>query len=538
MDRSRAARTVFVIKKFLDNALKSKLEEIKTYGYMNQLQVNQPTRTDILKLQGALHGEAAKGGRSFELMKSMSLAAEAMKIYHALELVQSQGISSLYEYLTQMEKEALTTKTKATQNLVRDINFRSAFIKTKELNDRNVTHPKLEVLSSFVEREVAKNPLIKIIIFSQYRDTVNTIAEKLKQIPGIKPEIFVGQAKKKDIGLSQKQQLELLEKFKNNDFNVLVSSSVGEEGLDIPAVEHVIFYEPVPSAIRHIQRRGRTGRLDKGNVLVLCAKGTIDEGYRWAAHHKEKRMYNILKDFKSKFAMTHNAQQPKTLMNYTREMQAENADLKIFVDHREKSNPVIKELIDAGMDVRLERLNAGDYLASSRVGIEYKKTEDFVQSILDGRLLEQVKLLKSNYERPLFIIEGENDIFSVRNIHPNAIRGMLTTIAVSYGIPVLTTKNHQDTAALLQIIARREQEENGSNFTPHGSNKPKTLKEQQEYIISALPGIGLTLAKPMLQQFKSIKNVFNASEEQLKLIDKIGEKKAKEIKTIIESDYN
>ncbi len=517
------------IKKFLDDSLKSKLQEIKTYGFLSQSQTYQPSKIEILKLQGALHGYAARGEKSFEILKSMSLAAEAMKIFHALELIQSQGISSLYEYMTQLEKQALTSKTKAVQNLVRDLNFRAALIKTKSLKNQNIVHPKLEILKSVVEKQLSKNVNQKIIIFSQYRDTVNVISEHLKQIPNVKPEIFVGQAKRKGKNLSQKQQLELLNKFKNNSFNVLISSSVGEEGLDIPAVDKVIFYEPVPSAIRHIQRRGRTGRLEKGSVTVLCAKATIDEGYRWSAHHKEKRMLRILKDFKNKFKATKHTPKLQQFVKQT--------NLKIYCDHREKGNPIIKELIDQGINVTLEKLNIADYVVSSRVGIEYKKVDDFVNSILDSRLLEQIKQLKNTYERPLFIIEGEQDLYSARNIHPNAIRGMLSTIAVSYGIPVLRTKNHKDTAALLQVIAKREQEENDSNFTPHGSNKPKTLKEQQEYIVSALPGVGAGLAQPLLQKFKTVKNIVNADEEQLKQIDKLGDKKAKEIKKIVDSEY-
>ena len=147
------------------------------------------------------------------------------------------------------------------------------------------------------------------------------------------------------------------------------------------------------------------------------------------------------------------------------------------------------------------------------------------------------KQLKNNYERPLLIIEGEQDLYSVRNIHPNAIRGILSAITVSYGIPIIRTKNYKDTASMLQVIAKREQEETNSNFTPHGSNKPKTLKEQQEYLISAFPGVGASLSQPLLLNFGSIKNFMNASTEDLMKIEKIGEKKACDIKKLIDSEY-
>ena len=92
-----------------------------------------------------------------------------------------------------------------------------------------------------------------------------------------------------------------VEEFKIGKINILGATSIAEEGLDIPEVDSVIFYEPIPSAIRHIQRRGRTGRQEKGKVIILVTKDTRDEGYRWSAHHKEKRMHRILKDLKKRF---------------------------------------------------------------------------------------------------------------------------------------------------------------------------------------------------------------------------------------------
>jgi len=183
------------------------------------------------------------------------------------------------------------------------------------------------------------------------------------------------------------------------------------------------------------------------------------------------------------------------------------------------------------------KLEAADYLISKRVGVEVKTVEDFVQSIIDGRLLQQIKDIKQNFERPLVVVEGEEDIYSVRNVHPNAVRGMLATIAVSYGIPLLYTKNQKETAALFDTIAKRENNEDSSEFNPHGSRKPLTLKEQQEYIISSLPGIGPTLAKPLLNKFGTVKKIINAKPEKLEKVEKIGKQKAKQIKDVVEGVY-
>jgi Fanconi anemia group M protein len=342
--------------------------------------------------------------------------------------------------------------------------------------------------------------------------------------------LFVGQQKKEESGLSQKEQKQMLDDFREGNFNVLVATSVGEEVLYIPKVDLVIFYEPIPSAIRHIQRRGRTGRQEKGRVIILVTKDTRDEAYRWSAHHKEKKMYSNLSKLSS---IVPEAKKDLSLERYSPAEQK----LKIFVDHREKGSGILKELVDMEMDIRLESLEAADYIVSERVGVELKTSEDFVNSIIDGRLLQQIKELKRNFERPVVIIEGEQDIYSVRNVHPNAIRGMLATIAVSYGIPILFTKNSKESAALLKIIAKREQEADSNDFSLHASKKPLTLKEQQEYIVSALPNIGPNLAKELLKKFKTVRKIVNAKEEQLKKVEKIGDKKAKNIKDVVDSEY-
>ena len=178
----------------------------------------------------------------------------------------------------------------------------------------------------------------------------------------------------------------------------------------------------------------------------------------------------------------------------------------------------------------------GDYLLSDSVVVEYKNVSDFVDSIIDGRLLNQLRNM-CNYPKPLFIIEGTEDIFSQRNIHPNAIRGMLSTITVSYRIPLLFTKNAKETANLMFIIARREQDPDKKDFQMH-SSKPMNLKEQQEYFISSLPGIGGGLAPFLLKHFKNPLNILNASKKDLEKVEQIGKKKAEKIKELLGSEYD
>lgn len=508
------------IKYYLDSCFRSKLAEMKHLGYLNSTQI---AKKDLLLLQGQLQARIAHGEKEPNIWKAVSLAAEALKIYHASELLETQSPESLLNYLEKLKEEAANTKVKAVQNLVQDVAFRSALLRARKLVELGIEHPKLIELKNVIN----KNKGLKILVFNNFRDNASKLVSEINKL-GVKAELFVGQQKRNGSGMSQKEQKEIIDKFRQNEFDALVCTSIGEEGLDIPKVDLVIFYEPIPSAIRHIQRRGRTGRSEKGRVIVLVTKGTRDEFYRWSAYHKEKRMHRILKDLKKKLQLT--ARKDTSLEKYAA------SGIKICADHREKGTGIIKELVDFGVNVDLKTLDTADYILSPRVGVEYKTQRDFVDSIIDGRLLSQLKTLVQCFERPVVVVEGDEDIFSQRNVHANAIRGMIATIAVSYGIPLIFTKNARETAALLAVIAKREQEDVQKDIQLH-TKKPLTLKEVQEYVISSLPSVGTSLARDLLKSFGSVRNVVNASENHLKKVDGVGDKIAKNIKDAVDSEY-
>ena len=520
------------VQKTLRECFTSKLKEISQFGHLNSNRISNMSKTELLKLQGALHGEIAKGNKDFEILKSISLAAEATKVDHALELLESQGVEQAHAYMEKLQQQAVTSSVRAVKNLVEDTNFKTALVKARALVEKNVEHPKMEALKNIIHEELAKQH-DRLIVFTNYRSTAVKI-KKMLDAENVASDIFVGQAKKNGVGLSQKQQKEMLDQFSRSAFTVLIATSVAEEGIDIPSVDSVIFYEPIPSAIRHIQRRGRTGRLEKGSVTMLVAKGTRDEAYRWSAIHKEKRMQRNIDELKNIFTQLEIGR--KQDREEKKEEHLMDTEVFVMVDDREKSSKIVKDLIEKNVKVRLRRLEAGDYVLSARCAIEFKTVPDFVDSIVDGRLLSQLIALKKIYDRPLLIVEGEEDLYSQRNIHPNAIRGMLSTITVTLGIPVLYTKNPKDTAAMLAVTARREQQEGMKNATLH-AKKPFSTKEQQEYVIASLPGVGPKLSKPLLERFGSIKNIMNASIADLQTIEKIGEKKAREIQRVLGEGY-
>jgi Fanconi anemia group M protein len=200
-----------------------------------------------------------------------------LHLLHMTELLETQGIYPLRHYLDKLhEKES-----KSAKMLLRE----EGMAKVKMLCQKDEDHPKMPVLIETVKKLAGK----KMIVFVQYRSQIARIETVLKE-SGISAKQFVG---KKD-GVTKKIQEETIADFREGKFDVLVASSIGEEGLDIPAVDAVIFYEPVPSEIRAIQRRGRAARLKEGHVIVLMTKGTRDEYYYYAANNREKRMKRIL----------------------------------------------------------------------------------------------------------------------------------------------------------------------------------------------------------------------------------------------------
>jgi len=200
-----------------------------------------------------------------------------LHLLHMTELLETQGVYPMRDYLKKLEgKESKSAKLLLREPKLADVRRRC---------EKDEDHPKMKVLLDTVKKMTGK----KLIVFVQYRSQIARIVDVLKG-NDISAKQFVG---KKD-GVTKKIQEETIADFRIGKFDVMVASSIGEEGLDIPAVDAVIFYEPVPSEIRSIQRRGRAARLKEGEVIVLMTMGTRDEYYHYAASNREKKMKKIL----------------------------------------------------------------------------------------------------------------------------------------------------------------------------------------------------------------------------------------------------
>jgi Fanconi anemia group M protein len=520
------------LKELMDKVLNDRLTKLREFGLISNLQ-KRLSKREMLDLQGRLQTQL----RSFpdqKIYQGLSLLAEIFKVSHAIEISETQGASALSKYFERLENEARSKSgSKAAKRLMEDLSMRQAI---HHLGGCDGNNPKLNAVKELVEKQILDAP--------QSRVTAELVANSLKEVPGIKPIRFVGQASKyKDTGLTQKQQVEIIRKFKDGEYNTLVATSVAEEGLDIPATDLVVFFEPIPSEIRSIQRKGRTGRKHAGRVVILMAKGSKDEAYHWSSNRREKQMILTMKnldvDLGSQNEEPESEGQTK-LMDFSA-AQASNSEVpevKVYVDRREIRSHVVHSLEKLGVEVILRTLDVGDYVVSDRVGIERKTAEDFLSTFLDGRdLFSQISDLARAYSRPLLIIEGEG-IYSKRQIHPNAIRGALSTVAIDFGVPVLFTRDEEDTAALISVIAKKEQAgDSKKEINLHGNKTASTLPEQQEYLVSAISEIGPVVAKNLLQHFGSVERIMKASREELMEVELVGPKTADRIREVVSAEY-
>ncbi|MDV4343978.1 DEAD/DEAH box helicase family protein [Methanoculleus sp. YWC-01] len=463
-----------------------------------------------------------------------SLHAECMKLRHAISLVETQGSEALKLYLARLGAEgASSAGSKASKRLVAD----PAYISLVEAASgwTEELHPKASIVRELVRAQLAAHPESRIIVFATYRDTVQTLVDTLTAA-GIACERFVGQASRDaERGLSQKEQIASLARFREGEFRCLVATSVGEEGLDVPSTDMVIFYEAVPSEIRSIQRKGRTGRSGSGTIVVLVTKGTSDETFRYVSQNRERAMVTGIRSMSTTPAPPPALAVPSAT-GQTDFLAFAPAGPAITVDDRETSSRVAGRLHELGASITLERLEFGDYAIGDRILVERKTVQDFMNTLVERDLFGQIRAMADAVPRPVLIIEGEDDLYAVRNIHPNAIRGTLAAITVDMGVALIRTRDADDTAETLYVLAQREGSERGERKV-HPKKSYHSVREEQEYALAAFPNVGLKSARLLLEHFGSLKAIVDAEPEELASVHGIGEKTARAIWDLARRPY-
>lgn len=535
------------IKSHLDKVISKKTQELNNLGVLKGSK--QLSKREILELQSELRKIIGNNEAEEVTWKAISLAAALMKLLYGQELFDSQDFKAAFTYYHNFFREGGDTS-KAAQELTMDIDFRDAYDQLRKLHEKNELHPKLHALKKIIAQEFETNPDNKIILFNQYRDTALHICEEIKS-NSCKPVVFFGQNKKGNIGMSQKEQKRILDEFRSGIHNVLISTSVGEEGLDIPKVDTVIFYEPVPSAIRSIQRIGRTGRFNKGKAYVLQTKGTRDIATRYVASAKEKRMYSSLEGIKkdiqkkkqrglSDFFEKKSAQtqtKKSTPQENSQQQQPINSLPRILVDSRENTDLIKKLFKVEEFEVEATQLTVGDIVISEDVAIERKAVGDFVSSLLDKRLFPQLIDLARNFKRPILLIEGEESLYAQRNIHPNVIRSAISSIAIDLRMPIIYTNSIDETLEYIKTIVKRQNKEKKALSLV--SNK-RGLSEIQEIekVVSSIPKVNAITAKHLLEHFNSLELLAKASAKELEEVEGIGSIRAKYIYEFMRRKYN
>jgi Fanconi anemia group M protein len=596
-ERVELPETVIEIRDALNEVISERLEKLKQLGVTNSTDPSMSqTQLNAIraKLQDLIHNDDGDG------YKGMSAHAEIMKLRRAVELVETQSVESLRRYFERQRDAARSSgASKASQRFVSEPKVKNAMRKAEAFED---LHPKFRRTRILLAQTLGIEDGERVIVFTESRDTAETLTEFLGE--HFTTERFVGQGDKEGSdGMTQKEQKETLDAFRNGEFEVLVSTSVAEEGLDVPDVDLVLFYEPVPKGIRSIQRKGRTGRASDGRVVVLLAEDTRDEAFFWISRNEEKKMEEELRKLKNmEGEIESEIAQQTGLAEFEdsagdgedddgedgdggTEADAETADptddgdgqagltdfagevadseedgededdtepegtvataepdgetVEIVADQRELDSHIARDLSTRdGIETRLETLEVGDYVLSDRVVVERKSVEDFLDTLVGGdrSMFEQVGAAARYYARPVVIIEGDR-LYEARNVHPNAIRGALASLAVDFGASVMQTADPDETADLLEVIATREQETDDRTVSVHGEKGGKTLTEQQEYVVGSIAEVGPITARALLEHFGSVEDVMTAEEDDLLDVEGVGAVTAERIREVTGTPY-
>ncbi len=280
------------ILKPIDDLLHEKIVKLQRMGFLRYKKADMISRKDLLSVRASIMGRKKKGGYLFGAMHNSVVAIHA---YHCSELLETQGVEPLRLYLRRMQESEKPSRVE--KSFTGDERMK----RVGELLAGAVgpSHPKLDRLVRIIEEQLKLKQNSLIMVFTQYRDTIDSIVLELEK-RSISFARFIGQADKGEKkGMKQKEQKKTIADFSAGKHNVLVASSIGEEGIDVPDVDMVIFYEPIPSEIRYIQRKGRTGRSSIGRVVILVAEGTRDEAFLRASSSRERKMNRIVRSMKT-----------------------------------------------------------------------------------------------------------------------------------------------------------------------------------------------------------------------------------------------
>ncbi len=557
------SRVVYLLKQIFDE----QLAKLKGWGFIDP---KKPATTrDLLEAGNVIRARLNSGRKSFQLFRAASTQGLAMKINHAVELAETQGKGALENYFDKIVKEGgEKSGSKASRDLVKDARFQQA---RTLLYGMERDHPKLEKIVPILSQQFLTNPESRVIVFTHYRDMCDLMTQTLGKIEGFRPVRFVGQANKgEDTGLNQREQKEIIEKFQKGEFNILVSTSIAEEGLDIPSTDLVVFYEPVPSEIRTIQRRGRTGRRRAGKVVVLVTRATRDEAYVWSSRRKEMQMRRELESLRRKLRAKRglpdlpSARRPALTKVELTEMMTVGPETareelarktsekkgqkslgvygkgpdddrpRLVVSPRIGDAGLSKALMDLGFETDVKDLENADIIVSKRVAVAFQTVGQFIDGISDGSVTATLAKLKQEYLHPILIVQGEPE-GEGNQASNSAVYDALSALLSDFHMPVLPTGNAHETASAIQSLFKQESAKESKERT--GVQTTLDVASRQMFMVQGLPNVSATLAQRLLKRFGSVKGIADANVEELMKVDGIGRVIAEGIHTVLRKKF-
>ncbi|MFW9997653.1 MAG: ERCC4 domain-containing protein, partial [Candidatus Odinarchaeota archaeon] len=564
--------------KLLDRLKADLVKELKEIGL--EIDSKYLNKRQIIEIQNTAF-KMANEDESYG--KALFITPNLIRVLHLVEMIETQGMLQAKQTLESwIDKEGKQKTLRDFLELPEIIQLRNIMGKLDDL------HPKLPALQKILREYLDENPGSKVIVFTNYRKTAKLIKKEFDKI-SLPSEVFVGKASADGMGMSQKTQIETLDNFKTGDLDILIATSVGEEGLDVGACDLVVFFDSVPSVVRSIQREGR-GRKKLSKVIRLITKGTKDAGMYYAIKKKQRRMEYYIKrelpsiieslnppekkekkqgllayipetpkkpneiikaenneqgsqQLENKEILPENAEEsvepsePSSLMEQEVKAEFQPGQTVIYVDTRESESIIPRILRKEGATIIPKVLVAGDYQVSQRCIIERKTTIDFVDSLIDGRLFQQAAAKLVNFDKVVMIVEGEWS-YVKKQVKEASIHGALSTILLDFRIPVLMSHNAVETAKYILSFAKREQRERKKVDPMYIIDQGDFLiPDIQKMLLATIPGINRRKAESILRETKTLREVANKEAKELAKIEGVGKVLSQRIEKIFTSDF-
>jgi ERCC4-related helicase len=498
------------VQELLRSSLNSRLKMMEDASIIHRNNYGSITLKDLLKLRTKID--------QIQSSQLRNALFSSIRLHHALNLLETQSLTAFTKFMDRLNERK---RGFGMSELLNEQRIREAYEKSKTLLSKGEEHPKIQKV---IELASSVKSGERGIIFASYRDTVDQIHSALTE-KGFKAGYLIG--KSGETGQSQKNQLRSLQQLRDGIYDILVATQVGEEGLDVADCNVVIFYDNVPSAVRFVQRKGRTGRRKEGRLYVLITKGTRDEAYYWLSRRRLGETRKFAK------TLVESKTEKKGPLDQFVGPQGDNVPL-VIADTREIPE-LVEKLRQRGSRVEVKQLDFGDFVLSEEIVIERKTLDDFVKSIYDGRLFKQLVNMSEKYSRPILVIQGEKKHLS--GIGETAFYGALASVLADFKVPVFFATNEKEVAEIIFHIARREQLEKKKELRVREGRKPVSVAENQRYIVSGIPGVSGVLADRLLSRTETIEKLFSSAELDLMKVNGIGEVTAKRIRELSTAKY-